>query len=181
MLVFLTGGTGFIGSHTVAALTRQGHRVRLLVRDERRVATALAPHGVPSTAIESVVVGNATDRSIVERALPGCDAVVHAAAVYSLDVAAAKKIHRVNAAAADAVLNSAVAARIDPIVYVSSYVTYLGSGRTSIKPDDPVGTPKGAYAMTKTAGEHIARVAEGRRANHVDLSRHGLGTARSPW
>jgi dihydroflavonol-4-reductase len=157
MLVFLTGGTGFIGSHTVAALTRKGHRVRLLVRDASRVATALAPHRVPSTAIESVVVGNATDRSLVERALPGCEAVVHAAAAYSLDVAAAKKIHQVNAAAAEVVLQAAVATRIDPIVYVSSYVTFLGTGRTTIKPDDPVGTPKGAYALSKAAGEHIAR------------------------
>ena len=157
MLVFLTGGTGFVGSHTVAALTRRGHRVRLLVRNEDRVATALAPHGVPASAIESVVVGNATDRTVGERALSGGDAVVHAASVYSLDVAAATKIHRVNAPAANAVLHAAVAANIDPIVYVSSYVTYLGAGRSSIHPDDPVGTPKGAYALSKAAGERIAR------------------------
>lgn len=157
MLVFLTGGTGFVGSHTVAALTRQGHRVRLLVRDERRVTTALAPHGVPASAIESVVTGDATDRALVERSLHGCEAVVHAAAVYSLDVAAARRIHRVNAAAADTVLKAATMARIDPIVYVSSYVTFLGTGRTSIVPDDPVGTPKGAYATSKAAGERIAR------------------------
>jgi dihydroflavonol-4-reductase len=157
MLVFLTGGTGFIGSHTIAALARRGHRVRLLVRNENRVATALAPHTVPASTIESVVIGDATDRAVVERSLIGCDAVVHAAAVYSLDVAAAQKIHRVNAPAADVVLHAAVDARIDPIVYVSSYVTYLGAGRTSIRPDDPVGTPKGAYAVSKAAGERLAR------------------------
>jgi nucleoside-diphosphate-sugar epimerase len=157
MLVLLTGGTGFVGSHTVAALARRGHRVRLLARRPARVTTALAPHHIAPEAIESIVVGDATDAERVRHAVSGCDAVVHAAAVYSLDVAAAAKIHRVNARAAETVLGAARDAAIDPIVYVSSYVTYLGAGRSVIAPDDPVGTPKGAYAQSKAAAEARAR------------------------
>ena len=41
--VLVTGGTGFVGSHTVAALLGEGHDVRLLIRDPRRVTDALTP------------------------------------------------------------------------------------------------------------------------------------------
>src|ERR1700748_3095913 len=40
MRVLVTGGTGYIGCHTVAALAAQGHQVRLLVRARDRIAAA---------------------------------------------------------------------------------------------------------------------------------------------
>lgn len=46
MRVLVTGGTGFVGSHTIAALAAAGHEVRLLVRSPDRIAPALAPHGI---------------------------------------------------------------------------------------------------------------------------------------
>jgi len=44
--VAVTGGTGFVGSHTVAELVKAGHSVRLLVRSKDRIAPALKPLGV---------------------------------------------------------------------------------------------------------------------------------------
>ena len=69
MRVLVTGGTGFVGSHTVAALCRAGHTVRLLVRRPERIAPALEPHGI-SDAVEHVV-GDATDPASVARANDG--------------------------------------------------------------------------------------------------------------
>ena len=43
MRVLVTGGTGFVGSHSVKALVDAGHEVRLLVRAPERIAPALAP------------------------------------------------------------------------------------------------------------------------------------------
>jgi nucleoside-diphosphate-sugar epimerase len=82
MKVLVTGGTGFVGSHSVAALVSRGHQVRLLVRSRDRVARSLSPLGVAD--VESVV-GDVTVPQSVEEVMAGCDAVLHAAAVYSLD------------------------------------------------------------------------------------------------
>ncbi|HEX6195661.1 MAG TPA: NAD-dependent epimerase/dehydratase family protein [Jiangellaceae bacterium] len=46
MRVLVTGGTGFVGSHTVTALRSAGHEVRLLVRKPERIGKALEPLGV---------------------------------------------------------------------------------------------------------------------------------------
>src|SRR5438093_1733643 len=82
MRVLVTGGTGYVGSHAVAALVRSGHEVRLLVRSPERVATSLDPLGVSAP---DVAVGDVTDAGSIDAALTGCDAAVHAASVYSLD------------------------------------------------------------------------------------------------
>jgi hypothetical protein len=82
MFVLVTGGTGYVGSNTIAALVAAGHRVRVLARSEQRVAAALAPLGVDG--VESVI-GDVTDPDAVERALEDCEAVIHAASVFSMD------------------------------------------------------------------------------------------------
>src|SRR5262245_45791490 len=84
MLVTVTGGTGLVGAHSVAAILRSGHRVRLLVRDESTVETALSPLDVDFRQVE-VVPGDVLDEMSVERAVRGADAVLHAASVYSFD------------------------------------------------------------------------------------------------
>lgn len=80
MRVLVTGGTGFVGCHSVAALVSQGHQVRLLVRSRDRVARSLSPLGVAD--VESVA-GDVTEPRSVAEAMAGCDAALHAAAVYS--------------------------------------------------------------------------------------------------
>jgi dihydroflavonol-4-reductase len=84
MRVLVTSGTGFVGSHTVAALIKAGHEVRLLVRDRRRVAPAVAPLGLQAGDLDTVV-GDVTDPAAVDQAVRGCEAVVHAGSVLSLD------------------------------------------------------------------------------------------------
>jgi len=70
MKVLVTGGTGFVGSHSVAALVSLGHQVRLLVRSRDRVVRSLSPLGVAD--VESVV-GDVTAPGSVEEAMPHCD------------------------------------------------------------------------------------------------------------
>lgn len=70
MRVLVTGGTGFIGSHAVAALHSAGHDIRLLVRSPDRIAPALAPHGIGQP---EHVIGDITDADSVRRAVDGCE------------------------------------------------------------------------------------------------------------
>ena len=89
MRVLTTGGTGFAGSHTAAAVVRAGHTVLLLVREPERVNAALAPLGI---SVQDIVSGDVLDpQSVqldpqsVQTAIAGCHAVAHAAAIYSRD------------------------------------------------------------------------------------------------
>ena len=84
MRAVVTGGTGFIGSHSIASLKAAGHDVRLLVRSPEKLPRALAPHGLSEGDVE-VVEGDITDPDAVKRALDGADAVLHGAAVFSLN------------------------------------------------------------------------------------------------
>jgi nucleoside-diphosphate-sugar epimerase len=154
--VLVTGGTGYVGSHTVAALVERGHEVRVLVRDPRRVTAALTPLGVPATDL-GTVVGDVTDPAAVDQALRGCEAVVHAASVYSLDSRDARRIRQVNVRGTDVVLGAAHRAGLDPIVYVSSVVALLQPNGQRLTPDSPPGHPPGPYLESKAEAERVAR------------------------
>jgi dihydroflavonol-4-reductase len=151
--VLITGGTGFVGSHTVAAVVRAGHDVRLLVRRPERVGPALAPFGIQ---VAEVVAGDVLDASSVEAALKGCDAIINAAALYSLDPREARRMLATNARAAEIVLGAAAGAGLDPIVQVSSYVALLPS-RDILAPDTPIGIGGPAYPRSKAEADAIAR------------------------
>ena len=154
MRVLVTGGTGFVGSHTVAALVGAGHEVRLLVRSPDRIRPALAPHGVVDRVDHRV--GDVTDPESVARAVPGCDAVLHAAAVYDLDSRSYRATVRTNLTGARNVLRAAVAHGCDPVVHVSSTLAVLRPGATAT-PDSPLSTVNGVYIRSKADSEAVAR------------------------
>ena len=51
MRVLVTGGTGFVGAHTVSALVEHGHAIRLLIRAPERIAPALRPLGLDAVLL----------------------------------------------------------------------------------------------------------------------------------
>jgi dihydroflavonol-4-reductase len=156
MRVLVTGGTGFVGAHSVAAIVRAGHQVRLLVRDPGSVARALGPVGVDPGCVE-VVRGDMTDAALVRTAVSGVDGVLHAGAVYSFDSRDAATMRAVNAAGTAAVLGEARRAGCDPIVHVSSIVALLPTGDPALTTGTPVGRAPEPYFASKQAAERIAR------------------------
>jgi len=150
--VLVTGGNGYVGARIVADLLRAGHDVRLLVRRPGQVAVSLAPYDV---VVDDVVVGDVLDEAAVERAVRGCDALVHAAAVFALDPRRAEEMERTNARAAELVLGRGVAAGLDPVVHISSTVALTRFGGSG--PDLPLGDVTSAYSKSKIASEVAAR------------------------
>ena len=154
MRVVVTGGTGFAGSHAAAALGAAGHDVRLLVRDTAKVDRVFAALGAPAP---DRVVGDVLDPASVERALEGCDAVVHAAAVVTNERRRAEEVLRTNPEAARNVLAAAAAAGADPIVHLSSVASLFPPPGPVIDLTTPVATPTSAYGRSKVGAELVAR------------------------
>ena len=155
MKVLVTGATGFVGAHSVAAVLSAGHQVRLLVRSPARVAPALAPLGVADQV--EIVTGDVTDTTSVREALAGCDAVIHAAALVTFDRREAQRANEVNVEGTRAVLTEACQAGLDPVVYVSSVSALHPPSEPVLTPDSPVKASAELYAGSKAGGELVAR------------------------
>ena len=153
--MLVTGGTGYVGSHAIAALTMAGHRIRVLARSPDGVRGALAPLGVDGV---ETVAGDVTDPAAVQRALDGCDAVLHAASVFSMDARRADEMRSVNVRGTEIVLGTAHRLGLDPIVYVSSELALLppAQGET-LSPDSPIKQPPWPYSRSKADSERVAR------------------------
>jgi dihydroflavonol-4-reductase len=152
MKVLVTGGTGFVGSHAVAALVRAGHDVRLLVRRPEQVTASLSPLGVE---VPDIVVGDVLDERAVSSAVEGCAAVVHAAGIFSLDPRRAEDMRRTNLQATELVLASAANRGLDPVVHVSTTIALTRFGGSG--PGLPLGDIDLPYAQSKIASEKVAR------------------------
>lgn len=181
MRVLVTGGTGYVGARIVAELARVGHDLRLLVRRPEQVRVSLSPYDGVADLVraEHVVVGDVLDEAAVRRALAGCDAVVHAAAVFTLDAARGEEVRRTNARAAELVLSRAVAEGLDPVVHVSSTVALARFGGTG--PDLPLGDVPSAYSQSKIASEVVARRLQDEGAPVVTVYPGGVYGPHDPY
>ena len=150
--VLVTGGTGFVGSHTVAALLRHGHEVRVLARTPERLPLVLEPLDVTAEAVQ----GDVTDPRSVAAAVSGCDAVVHAAAEIGVGGGAGQTTD-VNVVGTQTVLTEALAAGLDPIVYTSTITVYLPSTDPVVTPSSELAEPLSAYGVSKRDAELLVR------------------------
>ncbi|MGK8524413.1 NAD-dependent epimerase/dehydratase family protein [Nocardia asteroides] len=156
MRIAVTGGTGYLGAHTVAALLRAGHDIVLLVHPSESFASVPRMFDSGPEAL-SVLSGDIRDPKTVEALLEGCDAVVHAAGVVGTDNRRERLMWEVNTDATATVLARATALELDPIVHVASYSALFPSPDPVITPDSPTAPGRSAYGRTKSAADRIAR------------------------
>ena len=152
MLVFVTGATGFLGSHVARALAEKGAQLRLLVRpssDLRNIADLNAER----------VVGDLREAASFEKALEGCDAVFHVAADYRLWVRDPEQMYRSNVEGTRALLQAAKNRGVHRIVYTSSVATMGFTSNGSLADEEsPVSLDAmiGPYKRSKFMAERVA-------------------------
>ena len=151
----VTGGAGFIGSHLVDELVRQGRQVRVL--DD--FSTGRMEHLAGVRDRVEVLQGDILDPVAVGAAMAGVRRVFHQAALRSVprSVADPGTTNRVNV---DGTLNVLVAARdagIERVVFASSSSVY-GSAPALPLREDQCPAPVSPYAVSKLAGEHYCQV-----------------------
>jgi dihydroflavonol-4-reductase len=159
MLAFVTGATGFLGSHVARVLAEQGAGLRLLVRptsDLRNVDGLKADR----------VVGDLRDAASIEKALSGCDVVFHVAADYRLWVRDPGEMYRSNVEGTRSLLEAARKQGVRRVVYTSSVATmgftsnHNGKVKQGSMADEqsPVGIDDmiGHYKRSKFEAEQVA-------------------------
>jgi dihydroflavonol-4-reductase len=155
MRVMVTGGSGFVGAHSIKALLDAGHEVRLLVRDPARLDAALRPLGIEERP--DVVVGDMLDAGAVHEAVSGCGGVLHCAAVVALDRRRAAQVLDANPRGVRTVVEAALHAGADPVVHVSSTSALFHPGLDRLHADLPPAQVANAYGRSKAMAETWVR------------------------
>ncbi|TWE03025.1 UDP-glucose 4-epimerase [Pseudomonas sp. AG1028] len=150
--VLVTGGAGFIGSNLVDALLARGHSVRVLDNLSMGKLSNLPLDDARLTFIE----GDVADAALVSRAVAGCSAVVHLAAVASVQASVDDPVstHQSNFIGT---LNICEAMRehgVRRVVFASSAAVYGNNGEGVAIDEDTAKAPLTPYASDKLASEH---------------------------
>src|ERR1035441_6980066 len=162
MLAFVTGATGFVGSHVARVLAEQGSDLRLLVRsssDTRNIEGLKADRAT----------GDLRDPASLEKAMAGCDVVFHVAADYRLWVQDPEQMYRSNVEGTRAILDASRRNGVKRVVYTSSVATMGFTSNGHPADEDSPGALAdmiGHYKRSKFMAEQLALEA-GRSGMHV--------------
>lgn len=149
-LCLVTGGAGFIGSHLVERLVKEGCRVRVI--DD--LSTGRKHNIEPFLSEIEFVKGDIRDVSLVGKVMNGVERVFHQAALPSVPRSVKDPIST-NEVNVDGTLNVLVAARdagVERVVYASSSSVY-GESPVLPKKETMTPQPRSPYAVSKYVGE----------------------------
>ena len=147
MKVLVTGATGFIGGNLARELWRRGDDVQALVRPGSNRLT------IQDTGI-TPVEGDILDRQSIDRAIQGCEAVYHVAAVYTFWSKNPAGVSQANVQGTKNVLESARQAGVSRTVYTSTVGT-IGIPQTGLGDEDTPLDPKSLHGHYKNS-KHLA-------------------------
>ncbi|WP_028695449.1 NAD-dependent epimerase/dehydratase family protein [Pseudomonas cremoricolorata] len=149
--VLITGGAGFIGSHLCDALLASGQRVRVLddlSTGKRSNLQIDHPH-------LELIQGDVADSALVLRAVQGCRAVVHLAAVASVQASVEDpvKTHQSNFIGTLNVCEAMRVHGVGRVLFASSAAVYGNNGEGQAIAEDTPKAPLTPYAVDKLASE----------------------------
>lgn len=154
MKIFLTGGTGFIGGEVARQLRDRGDEVVCLVRNLEKGAK-LRDQGC------ELIAGDLSDERAIRKGMEGCDAVIHAAAVYEVGIPASERpaMRKANVGGTERVLGAALELKIPKVVYVST-VGIFGNTNGQIVDESyehPADSFTSCYEQTKWEAHQVAK------------------------
>ena len=153
MKIFITGGTGFIGRHTVALLTKTNHQLVLLVRNTSDTFFLSELSNKNITLIE----GDITDEESLLKGMNGCNAVINIAAQYSFWEPDKKVYSKINIEGTKNVMECALKARIKKVVHISTAGVFGKPSEEPFNENSPAGAVQfSEYFRTKYEGDRIA-------------------------
>ena len=151
MKCFVTGATGFLGSHVARQLLARGAELRLLVRPTSRT------NNIDDLAAERVV-GDLRDPESLKRGMSGCEFVFHVAADYRLWALNGQELYDSNVEGTRNILQAARDAGVRRVIYTSSVAT-MGFGNNGRLTDEStpvtISNMIGDYKRSKFMAERL--------------------------
>lgn len=150
--ILITGGAGFIGSHLVDALLAQGRCVRVL---DNLSMGRLANLPLDNPRLQ-FIQGDVADAAIVARAVAGCAAVAHLAAVASVQASVDDPVstHQSNFVGTLNVCEAMRLHGVKRVLFASSAAVYGNNGEGQAIDENTAKAPLTPYAADKLASEH---------------------------
>ena len=150
MKMFITGATGFIGTHLVKRLAQTEHKLCCMVRKTSHTRQ-LEELGA------TLVTGDVTDKDSLLEGMRGCDCVINLANVYTFWEPNKKIYMDVNVEGTRNVVECALETGVSKVVHVSTAVVYGKPADCPFTEESPVGPVRfSEYARTKYTGDLIA-------------------------
>lgn len=149
--IFMTGASGFVGSHVLRALLDAGHSVRAMVRGGKLPPQVdwIVKTDEPNLEL---VDGDMLATGKLVRAIDGCRYVVHTAALYSFAPRDRDQIHAVNVVGTEGLMTAAYLAGVERVVLTSSSAT-VGHERNG-KPADESCHPDRSAVRAQSKGDY---------------------------
>ena len=151
----------------------------MLVRSPSKARATLELHELPPNAVE-IRETDLRDHPAIRSGLVGTDAVIHSAAVLSLNPLDGRTMQEFNPASTRVILEESTTLGIDPVVYVSTSGAFLPSTGEPIGFDTEVSTGCGPYTRSKIAAERTARQYQADGAPVVCIYPGGVMGPRDP-
>jgi nucleoside-diphosphate-sugar epimerase len=150
--VLVTGGAGFIGSHLVPQLLKEGHSVTVL--DNLSAGKLENLEGVLDHPKFMFQRGDIRDKTIPNEVFDGVDSIIHLAALIDISASVADPIqnHEINVNGTFNILHAAIKHNVKKFVFASSTAVY-GDAKTLPLQENIALHPISPYAASKIAGE----------------------------